>query len=397
MLTEANGHPLTGMDPGNSTGGTAFGHPVPRVGGPNGNLAIDAEGLVAMPDGSYYVSDEYGSNIYHFNAQGVLQGVINPPEALAPRNNGALDFNSVTAPQQGRRNNQGMEGLSLSPDGRYLFAMNQSGAMQDSAGSNQANRRFTRVSVYDISQNATPTDPIGHYVVELPTTNATGSGGAVNRTAASSEIVAISDTQFMILSRDSVGRGSSPGVPPVFRSVLLADLSNATNLVGTNFALTQPVSPAGNLVAGITPVATTEAVNMLNTFDLSRFGLNTNISAQFPNGDSNTLSEKWEGMSLLPDLSTADPTDFFLFLANDNDFLTSNGTMVTIDGQTSHYSDAIDNDTMFMVYRVSIPTPGAECWRCWDLAWRRAGAVEAEGTFGFVSAPGLRRAFFFLE
>ncbi|MFT3685406.1 MAG: esterase-like activity of phytase family protein [Phycisphaerales bacterium] len=224
MLTESNGQPLVGMDPGTGVG-TAFGRPVPRVGGPNGNLAIDAEGLVATPDGGYYVSDEYGSAIYRFNAGGVLQGVINPPEALMPRNNGALDFNSATAPQQGRRNNQGMEGLSLSPDGRYLFAMNQSGAMQDSAGSNQANRRFTRVMVYDLQNNPIPTDPIGQYVVELPTTNVNGNGSAVNRTAAASEIVAISDTQFMILSRDSNGRGPSTGLPPVFRSVLLADIS----------------------------------------------------------------------------------------------------------------------------------------------------------------------------
>ncbi|MFT3685405.1 MAG: PEP-CTERM sorting domain-containing protein [Phycisphaerales bacterium] len=118
------------------------------------------------------------------------------------------------------------------------------------------------------------------------------------------------------------------------------------------------MSPAGSLVSGITPAATTEVVNMLNTYDLNRFGINTNLSAQFPNGDSNTLSEKWEGMTLLPDLSTADPTDFFLFLANDNDFLTTDGTMITTDGQVQHYSDSINNDTMFMVYRVSIPAPG---------------------------------------
>lgn len=359
LLSESDGRPLVGNDPGTGTG-TAFGRPVPRVGGAGGNIALDAEGLVALPDGGYYVSDEYGSAIYRFDAAGTMLGLINPPAALMPRNaQGNLNFNSVTPPTTGRRNNQGMEGLSLSPDGRYLFAMNQSGAVQDSAGSNQSNRRFTRVMVYDISQEATPETPVGQYVVELPTTRSTGDGAATDRTAAQSEIVAISNTQFMVLSRDSNGRGPGTGLTPIYKSVLLADISGATNLVGTEYSNLLPISTAGNLAAGITPASKTEALNMLNLFDLDRFGINLGLSAANPNGDINTLSEKWEGMSLVPDVATADPTDFFLFIANDNDFLTANGVMHTTDGQTITYNDGFENDTMFLVYKVSIPAPGA--------------------------------------
>lgn len=111
--------------------------------------------------------------------------------------------------------------------------------------------------------------------------------------------------------------------------------------------------------SGISRVQQVEALNILNTFDLNRFNLNLTLNPANPNGDTNTLSEKWEGLSLVPDLATADPTDFFLFIANDNDFLTTNGVMQTSDGQTINYSDPINNDTMFLVYRVNIPTPGA--------------------------------------
>ncbi len=288
LLSESNGRPLVGNDPATESG-TAFGRPVPRN---NGNITLDAEGLVALPGGGYYVSDEYGSAIYRFDNAGTLQGVINPPEALMPRNaQGNLDFNSINPPTTGRRNNQGMEGLSLSPDGRFLFAMNQSGAVQDSAG-NQANRRFTRVMVYDISQDPTPSEPVGHYVMELPSFRSNGDGGAVDRTAAESEIIALSDTQFMVLARDGNGRGPGTGLAPVYKSILLADLSGATNLVGTAFEGVTPISTGGVLAPGINPVTSAESLNLLNLFDLNRFGINMNLDAANINGDINTLSRE---------------------------------------------------------------------------------------------------------
>jgi hypothetical protein len=46
----------------------------------------DPEGLVAMPDGSFWVSDEYGPFITHFTAQGKELARLSPfktgPEAL---------------------------------------------------------------------------------------------------------------------------------------------------------------------------------------------------------------------------------------------------------------------------------------------------------------------------
>ncbi|MFM9957887.1 MAG: esterase-like activity of phytase family protein [Phycisphaerales bacterium] len=357
LLSEASGAPTVGNDPGAEVG-MAFGKSVPRN---NGNLTIDAEGLVALPTGDYFVSDEYASAIYRFNASGTLTGVITPPEALVPRNaaNG-LNFSSLSTPATGRRQNQGMEALSVSPDGRYLFAMNQSAAVQDSTGSNQANRRNTRVLVYDLAQGDTPSDPVGHYAMTLPTFDLNGNASGLDRTAAQSEIVAISNTQFMVLARDGNGRGPGTGNAPAYKSVILADITGATNLVGTVYNGPTPIASGGNIVPSITPVSQAEALNMLNLFDLGRFGLNLNVSAAFPDGDMNTLSEKWEGLALVPDLATPDPFDYFLFIANDNDFITRNGIMKTSDGTVIPYSDGIENDTMFLAYKISlIPAPGA--------------------------------------
>jgi hypothetical protein len=57
-------------------------------------------------------------------------------------------------------------------------------------------------------------------------------------------------------------------------------------------------------------------------------------------------------MSLVPVLDPATPDDFFLFVSNDNDFITQNGYQVGV-----AYKDAsgADVDTMLLVYRVTLP------------------------------------------
>ena len=49
------------------------------------NLRLDPEGVRVAPDGTLYVSDEYGPVIYHFNRQGKRIGVVRLPAALRSR------------------------------------------------------------------------------------------------------------------------------------------------------------------------------------------------------------------------------------------------------------------------------------------------------------------------
>ena len=85
LLTDAAGRPLTGLDP--STGGirpAADGFPeLPQAA--NGAVSLDAEAVVPMPDGSFFVSDEYGPYIYRFSADGRMLSAIRPPDAFIPQ------------------------------------------------------------------------------------------------------------------------------------------------------------------------------------------------------------------------------------------------------------------------------------------------------------------------
>ncbi|MEO7412952.1 MAG: esterase-like activity of phytase family protein [Opitutaceae bacterium] len=325
-------------------------------------MSIDAEALVLLPDGSGYFGDEYGANIYHFNAAKQIDGVITPPPAVQPHLPfGNLRFSSEVSNVNGRRGNQGMEAIALSPDGKTLFGLMQSATIQDSGSGNQG-RRQTRLLAYDISTDVIPATHAAEYVLTLPILNDAGVG-APNRTAAQSEIIALDNSRFLVLSRDGNGKGTATALAPVFKSVLLVDLAGATDISKLNggaFDLEGgDITPAGTtLAAGIAPVRWVEAVNLLNSLQLSKFGLNLKSGAT---SDANSLSEKWEGMALAPVKEPGKGNQFFLFVANDNDFVSTATKMRSLDGSTVTTVDAVQengvpvkNDTMFLVYRVTI-------------------------------------------
>jgi MYXO-CTERM domain-containing protein len=360
----------TGLIPDSST--TFAGSSVPYVTVSNGTptfptsggttinrVAVDAEALVLLPDGSGWVSDEYGANVYRFNSAKEITGVLGQPAAITPRTaGGVLAFSSEVTPATGRRGNQGMEGLALSPDGQKLYGLMQSATVQDSGTGNQG-RFNTRLLVWDVSTDNTPSAISGEYVIQLPIGNDSGTGSP-NRNFAQSEIIALDSNHLLVLSRDGNGKGVSNTNAPVYKSVLLVDLSLATNIAGTAFDnqtgdITPGAATSTTLDAGITPISWAEAVNLLNTFQLGKYDLNLNGGST---ANENTLSEKWEGLSLVP---TGNADEYFLFVANDNDFISGATKMVGLDGTTINNYDVlttnglpVENDTMFLAYRVSI-------------------------------------------
>jgi hypothetical protein len=352
FFKDFNGNLTTGLDPG-LPGPTSFvtenGMDLPgsTVGPAAGKISLDAEGLRFFSDGSFYVSDEYGAEVYYFDQTGKMKGVIQPPPALIPHDaTGQLSYTSQADATTGRRFNQGIEGVDITPDSKHLVTLLQSATMQDSTSAQQ-NRTNTRLMIYDISQTRTPTAPVADYVVQLPVYQANGDGTAANRTAAQSEILALNDTQFLVLSRDADGLGLAHA-PFVYKSILLIDTKGATNIAGTPYETsTTPISPGGALDTSITPVSQTEVVNILNSTQLGKFGINLNNAAP----TEMTLTEKWEGMTLLPALDENAPQDFFLLVGNDDDFLSTN---CNVGGQDC--AQSVNSDATVLVYRLTLPT-----------------------------------------
>lgn len=381
LLRDQTGQLFTGRDPQAGTltrDGIVY--PTPPAGDAGaGKIAMDAEAVAFLRDGSFYIGDEYGAMIYYFDASGRQVGAIQAQGDLLPRVNGAVNFNGtndmpIVPGSTGRRSNQGMEGVSVSPDGTRLFAVLQSATLQDNPTNAAVRRNNTRVMVYDISGDKTPTTPISEYVLQLPVYNnsLTGTGNA-SATAAQSEILALNNAQFLVLSRDGNGRGTNGNANAIaYKSILLVDTAGATNIAGTPYATgTTPISTSaaanlsGALNPAITPVQHVELVNMLNSTQLAKFGINTVTapSTQY------TLSEKWEAMGLVPVLEEGAPQDFFLLIGNDNDFVSNDIDAAGVTDANAALNSVTagtgNNDNVIMVYRLTLPTyidPEALAW-----------------------------------
>ncbi|KAK5088389.1 hypothetical protein LTR05_002607 [Lithohypha guttulata] len=329
--------------------------------------SLDSEGLVIMPDGTMYVSDEYGDYIYHFAADGKLIKAIPPPQPFIPQRNGSVSFNADSPPRYdpdretipanpsvGRANNQGYEGLTRSPNGTYLYALTQSALIQDGGAEGGRYRRHARLVKLDLSAAQGGVPPVvAQYVVPLPVFTNNANRSAV---AAQSEIKYISDTQFLVLSRDSgAGHGQDESLSR-YRHADVFDITNATNVNGR-----QSVAPGGNLTSGIVAATYCSFLDYNVNSELAKFGLH-NGGAQ----DDNLLNEKWESFALAPVKAKGNgqwsnwggksdsDNEYFLFTLSDNDFITQDGYM---NGGSLPYSDESGFSLLnqVLVFRVKLP------------------------------------------
>ncbi|MGG7518185.1 esterase-like activity of phytase family protein [Allorhizobium undicola] len=351
LLTDDQGKSMTGLDPEAGTRAATGTLPVlPQA--RTGKISLDAEAVVRLKDGSLMVSDEYGPYIYHFSKDGRLISATEPPKALLPMRKGEINFSSNNVgeggvkpdpkdPDTGRQNNQALEGMSMTPDGKFLIALLQSATRQD-GGDSGTTRMNTRVMIYDAA-NVDQLKLVHEYVVPLPTFDNKGKVGV----AAQSEILALSDKTFLMLARDSNNGQAMKGDTSVYRKIALVDLTAATDIANSDFDKDKPVAPKGVVDASVKVATVTPFIDLNDNAELGRFGLHNGA----PN-DRNNLSEKWEAMSLAPALDPAAPDDFFLFVANDNDFLTQQGYQV---GASYKAEGGAEVDTMFQVFRVTLP------------------------------------------
>lgn len=107
------------------TPGNLFGKPIPVAAGDTTNtdgkvtnrLTFDAEALAfdnrPGKAGSGWVGDEYGANIYHFNTNKEIDGIVTIPDATIPHSPAGSTNFAADPPDNGRRINQGFEGVAV--------------------------------------------------------------------------------------------------------------------------------------------------------------------------------------------------------------------------------------------------------------------------------------------
>ena len=205
---------------------------------------LDSEGLVAMKDGTFWVSDEYGPHIVHYSNTGVQLERISPVGI----NTGNRKLPAVFAK---RWANRGMEGLAVTPDEKTLVGIMQS-RLYNPSNAGAINKNLTRIVTFDIATGKTK-----QYIYKQEIDN-----------NSNSEITALSATQFLVIERD----GNFSGDGAVMKHIYKIDISAATDVSGTDFNAENGLLVNGKALeantwdeltkANIKPVAKTLAVDV---------------------------------------------------------------------------------------------------------------------------------------
>ncbi|AZB35901.1 MULTISPECIES: esterase-like activity of phytase family protein [Chryseobacterium] len=245
-LKNPSGQPITGLpNPSGmgSTGEVAYDAAGNELG--NDKYGLDSESIVAAPDGTFWVSDEYGPHIVHYSAEGVELERISPIGV----NTGNRKLPAVLAK---RRANRGMEGLCITPDGKTLVGTMQSMMFVPSKAL-ATNKTLTRIVTFDITTGKTK-----QYLYKQD-------GGASDSVC---DITALSNNEFLVIERDG-NFGTQGGIKKVYR----ISLNDATDVTGTDLAAVDGMKVNEKAleqcswdelaIAGIKPVSKKLAVDLV--------------------------------------------------------------------------------------------------------------------------------------
>jgi hypothetical protein len=247
--------------------------------------SFDPEGFVVNPrNGNFLVSDEYGPSLLEFDRTGQLVRKFTTPANVVPRNAaGVPNFAGDAGNTLGKRTNRGFEGLAVSPDGRFAFAMLQS-PMLDEGGAAQTGL-FTRIVKFDTATG----QAVAQYAYRM---DRDGQGQGI------SALVALNDNEFLVLERNNRGVGVGATLNTADKSVYRIDLTNATDI--SNLAL-----PTSGTTLPSAIVAALKSVKFLD------------LDADTLAALGNRSPEKWEGLAIGPQLANG---SYLMLAGTDNDY-----------------------------------------------------------------------------
>ncbi|UIR55216.1 esterase-like activity of phytase family protein [Sphingobacterium sp. SRCM116780] len=265
---------------------------------------IDSEGLARGADGSWWVSDEYGPHIIHFDATGREIERLNPwstgkklPLVLAKR-----------------RPNRGMEGLTLTPDGKTLVGIMQYPLYNPSKDA-MKNSLAIRIVTVDLMSGTTKQFV---YMMENKDLQAV------------SEIAAISNSTFIVLERDGEYATAANKVT-VFKKIYKIDLADATDISDPNNTANGKLFD-GKTVEELKDAATLAKYNIKPVTKTLVVDLMTDVNPLYPH-------DKAEGLTVI--------NSTLIAVCNDDDFgVTGTGIYAS---KILPYTSTVDKNSIYFI------------------------------------------------
>lgn len=314
--------------------------------------ALDPEGFVVDPrTHHFYVSDEYGPSLYEFESTGRRVRSFTTPANLIPHSDANVpNFADDTGNTKGKRTNRGFEGLAISPDGAFLYAMLQSAMLDEGGGNGVCNRivKFSTATGAAVAQYA--------YQME-----AAGQGKGI------SALVALNDHEFLVLERNNRGVGVGADFSPPNKKLYKIDITGATDFSPPAAAFGAATCPPGKVTK------TTPEFLDLASHTLPELG--------------NKVPEKHEGLAIGPRLKDG---SYLLLSGTDNDYsVTQNAG----GDQFDVYFRFTDADP----YKTSIQCPLGFKTACFTTADAADGTIDVMFDLpvdqGYKLLPGVLMAY----
>jgi hypothetical protein len=319
---------------GNALDGIAP-HPTNELG-----KSFDPEGFVVHPkSGHFLVSDEYGPSLHEFDRDGIRVRVFTTPANLIPRNaaSDTPNYADDTGNTAGKRTNRGFEGLAISPDGTYVYAMLQSAMLDEHGGSGMC----SRIVKFDTESGAA----VAQYAYQME-------GSSQGRGI--SALVAVNDHEFLVLERNNRGIGVGAEISPPNKKVFRIDLGGAADVSDVTFE--DAACPQGKV---------------------SKTGPFLDLAANTLPELGTKVPEKWEGLAIGPQLEDG---SYLMLAGTDNDYSV---TQNAAGDQFDVYFRVTDGDP----YATSIQCPLGETTGCTGAA----ESVPADGSYKLL--PGVLHAY----
>lgn len=175
---------------------------------------FDVESFTRMNDGSFWVGEEFGPYLLHFNAQGqLLDAPIRHPTLRAPQNPQNVTLGAANLPSS-----RGFEAMTANADGSKLYLTTEASILS------QPDKRMLEIFEFDTASKQY-TGNVFKYAKDSSDPITAGADDNSTNIFVTGDLAHVADDRFLIIERDDFQGPPDGANPPQQKKIYVFDLS----------------------------------------------------------------------------------------------------------------------------------------------------------------------------